>query len=107
MLEYVPNAPSVDVRLHQRGDETRIEVAVEDVGPGIPSAELKEMFKPPSVATPGAELESSAMGAGVLNAGEIVAAHGGTISVRSALGRGTTFWVRFPRVGEADGGHGS
>ncbi len=86
---------SVAVRAEQQG--SGIPVSVSDTGKGIPQVALPHVFltvstgptAPFRVATPGA-------GLGLAVAQEVVAAHGGTISVRSAEGRGTGFVVHLP-----------
>ncbi len=73
-------------------------IAVTDTGVGIPNNKLKQIFEPfiqlnnmPSGSAPGA-------GLGLSIVKRIVEMNGGTISVVSALGLGSTFTVRLPHI---------
>lgn len=70
-------------------------VTVRDDGRGIPEEERGRIFEPFFTTRPGGT------GLGLAVARRIVAAHRGTIDVRSAQGEGTTVEVRLPREGEA------
>ncbi len=74
------------------GDEVR--VTVTDTGIGIPADRLPHVFEPfyrvdPSRSAPGT-------GLGLALARQIVHDHGGTLTVRSVVGQGTTFTVGLP-----------
>jgi two-component system sensor histidine kinase PilS (NtrC family) len=64
--------------------------AVEDDGPGIPAPELGQIF------TPFFTTKARGTGLGLATVERIVDAHGGSIAVESAPGRGTRFTVRLP-----------
>jgi signal transduction histidine kinase len=70
-------------------------VQVNDRGVGIPAADLPRVFEPfhraVNVAT-----AFAGTGIGLASARQIVVQHGGTISVESAEGKGSTFTVRLP-----------
>jgi len=70
-------------------------VSVADTGIGIPESEQARIFKPFFTTKP------SGSGLGLAIASQIVVQHNGTISFRSAAGRGTTFEVRLPFTMEA------
>jgi signal transduction histidine kinase len=76
------------------GTGTRIEVT--DTGPGIPADLLPRIFDPWVTTKP----VGRGTGLGLSITREVVAAHDGTISVRSEAGRGTTFTIELP--GKAD-----
>ena len=79
----------LSVVLQQQGD--RVEVAVQDTGPGIPEHILPSLLKEPIKKDKG----SVGMGMGLLLAQTIVQAYGGDIYVSSTNPTGTTmvFWL--------------
>jgi len=81
----------------QRVDHWAV-ISVADGGVGIPAAELPHVFHPgyraSNVAT-----HFSGSGLGLAGARQIVAEHGGTISLDSQVGIGTTATVRLPLRG--------
>jgi len=87
-------APGTRVILRSRRDVDRLEFCVEDEGPGIDSADLPLIFEKFYRGKKGATLgKGSGMGLAIVRA--ILAAHGGSIEVKSSPGRGTQFrfWV--------------
>ena len=71
------------------------EICVEDNGPGIPDAELKNIF---SMFTRGSTAKGDQEGAGIGLAvvQRIVELHFGTVKVESTLNRGTSFIIALP-----------
>jgi two-component system sensor histidine kinase HydH len=65
-------------------------VQVSDTGRGIPAERLALIFRPY------ASSRSGGMGLGLATAKKIVEAHGGTISVHSEVGKGTSFTIEIP-----------
>ena len=94
--KYAPGRP-VEVEL--TADERSAWVAVRDQGPGIAAADQERIFHAFERAT--SYLEVSGFGLGLFIVQEIVEAHGGSIRLDSAPGRGTTFTVELPRSPEA------
>jgi putative PEP-CTERM system histidine kinase len=80
----------VTVRLARDGDQALVEVV--DDGVGMDPQFVRERLFKPFDTTKG----NAGMGVGVYETREFVRAHGGSIDVESARGRGTTFRVRFP-----------
>jgi signal transduction histidine kinase len=81
------------INITAQKDEKEIAISVEDTGIGISPEHLTHIFDrfyrvDESRATQGA-------GLGLAIAQEIVHAHGGAIEVRSTIGQGTIFTVRF------------
>lgn len=99
-LNYTPQhkGGSVVVKLETdyRG---RVLVAVADTGIGIAQKDLYHIFEPfyraETSRARGVGSGTSGLGLAIVN--EIVRLHRGTITVRSALGRGTTIELSFPR----------
>jgi signal transduction histidine kinase/ActR/RegA family two-component response regulator len=98
----------ITIELAQHGSQ--IELVVSDTGSGIPEHLLQQVFQP-FMTTKGALGGSTTPGTGLglaISYG-IVEGHGGTISVDSTAGHGTTMTVRLPiitelpRVAGADG----
>jgi signal transduction histidine kinase len=93
-VKYSPERRTVWVDLSEAGQ--RIMVRVRDQGLGIPAAEQREIFR--KFVRGAASKNASIRGAGVglAMAQQIVAAHGGDISVESEPGQGSVFTVLLP-----------
>jgi len=93
-IAHAPESKRVDVRVRRSGGEA--EVVVQDYGPGIPQADLPNLF---SRYFSGSGLEhdgDSGLGLGLFITDQLVRAHGGTIRADSQPGEGATFTVRLP-----------
>jgi hypothetical protein len=80
-------------------------LAVADTGPGIPADALPHVFERFYRADPAHSRTVEGTGLGLAVVSSIVRAHGGEISVDSAVGRGTTVSVTLPALalaGEGD-----
>jgi len=97
-LKFTPRGGVVDVEVTDSPDEAVIEVR--DTGPGILEAELPRIFERFYRGTNVGEARASGSGLGLAIARSIVEMHGGSIEVVSAVGRGTSFRARLPRLGE-------
>ncbi|HEX4381869.1 MAG TPA: HAMP domain-containing sensor histidine kinase, partial [Myxococcales bacterium] len=91
-LAYSPAETKVRVQLH--GGAHEVTLAVHNDGPPIPARRWESIFQPVQRAAAAA---GRSVGLGLYIAQSIVHAHGGTISVMSQAGAGTTFEVRLPR----------
>jgi signal transduction histidine kinase len=80
----------------EEADEPAVEIQVADRGPGIPPDEQAEIFKPFFRGALAQTMQIRGSGLGLSLVREIVAAHGGTVSVESQKGQETTFTVRLP-----------
>ncbi|MFW5875538.1 MAG: two-component system sensor histidine kinase NtrB [Myxococcota bacterium] len=69
-----------------------LEIRVTDNGPGIPEDQQQKIFEP-FFTTKG---EGKGTGLGLSIVRNIVEQHGGALTVRSAIGEGTTFVIRLP-----------
>ena len=104
---HTPAGTRVAVRLRDRGETVEIEVA--DDGPGIAPALRPGLFRRFTRGDASRHRAGGSTGLGLAIADAIVAAHDGSIDVRSATvgerpagGTGTTFTVRLPRARPAD-----
>jgi signal transduction histidine kinase/Na+/proline symporter len=95
-LKYAPGAP-VDVYVQGDGPNARLRVS--DQGPGISPADQERIFQ--AFERGRAHAGVSGLGVGLFVVREIVRAHGGSVTVESAPGQGTTFTVSLPRENAA------
>jgi two-component system sensor histidine kinase HydH len=65
-------------------------ISVEDTGIGIPEENLSKIFQPLFTTKP------KGQGLGLSVCKRLVEAHGGSITVKSEVGRGTTFTIEIP-----------
>lgn len=79
----------IDIRSFDSGPNITIEI--EDSGPGIPDHLLPKIFEPLFTT------RQTGTGLGLPSCKSIVEQHGGKISVKTALGKGTTFIVDLPK----------
>jgi two-component system OmpR family sensor kinase len=94
-LKHTPAGGQVAMKARPSTDEIVIHVA--DTGAGIPSEALPNIFDrfyQADISRPGIEKRGAGLGLAIVQ--EIVTAHGGRISVRSQVGKGTTFFVQLP-----------
>jgi len=93
--KYSPAASPIELRI--TADAQTVTVAVRDQGIGIPHDEQARIFERLHRAgNVGASV--SGFGLGLHIAREIVAAHGGTLTVESTPGAGSTFRMTLPRI---------
>ena len=76
--------------------DRKVYVAVKDSGIGIAADELPKLFTKFYRASNSAETQAKGTGIGLTFVKTIIEAHGGTISVSSKLGEGSTFVVELP-----------
>jgi two-component system NtrC family sensor kinase len=83
------------LRITTRPAADAVEIVIADTGPGIPPERLKKIFDPFFTT------KEKGTGLGLSVVYGIVERHGGTISVESEVGRGTTFTIRLPTPSRA------
>jgi signal transduction histidine kinase len=97
--KYDPSGSPVRIRVERCGD--LVCVAVSDQGIGIPAAALSEIFQRFYRAANADERHISGLGIGLYVVREIISLHGGTITVESAEGQGSTFTISLPLADQA------
>lgn len=88
------------VRVSARADGGAVVIAVEDEGPGIRPEDLPHIFEPFYRGRDAVDAQIRGSGLGLSLARRVVEAHGGTITVESRPGEGSTFSVRLPEAEE-------
>ncbi|HZV73030.1 MAG TPA: ATP-binding protein [Conexibacter sp.] len=96
-LKFTPLGGRVVVRLANDGAQARIEVA--DTGAGIAADDQPHLFDRFYRARSATVRSVPGLGLGLTIVRTIVEGHGGTVSVDSEVGRGTTFTILLPAVG--------
>jgi len=93
-LKYSPDGSKVIVKAEEQGNETQI--SIKDSGVGISQEDLPHIFEGFYRGKSGQEA-ASGHGIGLAVSRQIVEAHGGSISVESEAGKGSTFYIRLPK----------
>lgn len=94
-IKYTPPNGVVTVRLMRRGN--RWLVTVKDTGVGIAKKDFSKLFQQFSRIMNSRSDFVTGTGVGLYLAHHLTVLHGGTISVSSTKGKGSTFTVRLPR----------
>lgn len=93
-VKYTPEGKTVHLAAMDEKDGVRIEIS--DTGIGIPEDEIDNVFEEFFRATNAKKSEKDGTGLGLSLVKQIVERHGGSISVSSEEGRGSTFTVMLP-----------
>jgi two-component system osmolarity sensor histidine kinase EnvZ len=75
---------------------TRVEICVDDKGPGIPAAQREEVFRPFTRLDASRNPATGGVGLGLTIARDVARSHGGDISLSDAPGGGLRVLVRLP-----------
>jgi two-component system OmpR family sensor kinase len=111
-LVHTPAGTRITVRLAEDADGLLV-LEVADEGPGMAPADAARAFERFYRADASRNRSAGGTGLGLSIVDSLVAAHGGTVQLDTAPGRGTTVTVRLPRSGPPepailpDGGDGS
>jgi signal transduction histidine kinase len=83
------------IKVHVGGDESALVIQVHNDGEPIPPELLPQLFEPLRRGNRRSRIGNIGLGLFIVN--EVVRAHGGTVTVRSASDHGTTFTACLPR----------
>jgi signal transduction histidine kinase len=93
-IEAMPHGGTLSIAIDQTGEALRLEIT--DTGPGIGEEEAKNIFEPFYTT------KAQGLGLGMPYARKIIEQHGGTISLNSWIGEGTTISISLP-LGQQEG----
>jgi two-component system sensor histidine kinase BaeS len=94
-IKYTPKGGTLTVRTANTSDAIFIEV--EDSGPGISQDEQQKIFEPFYRGDQKKRIKQG-MGLGLSIAHDVIAAHGGKITLQSKPGQGSRFTIAIPRT---------
>jgi len=94
-LKYTPEGGRV--RVTAGSDSSQVFLTVEDNGMGIPDSDLPRVFERFYRVDKSRSRDLGVTGLGLSIVKHIIQLHGGTISVRSAVGTGSTFTIRLAK----------
>lgn len=86
------------IRVESNAETNTAEISVRDTGAGIPAEKLRQIFDPFYSTKQADEKGQGGTGLGLSLCREIIEAHKGRIRVESAVGKGTTFTLKFGLV---------
>jgi len=95
------------VRISAQGDGRTLRIAIEDRGLGIDAADRKHIFEPFFRGREAQSRQIQGSGLGLHLVQRIVQAHGGTVSVHSEPGKGSTFILVLPTAATTPSGAGA
>jgi signal transduction histidine kinase len=95
-LKFTPRQGRVRITLND--EPSRVILRVEDTGIGIPADAQEKIFLPFYQVDASLARQHPGAGMGLAIVKHVVEAHGGQVTVRSALGKGSTFTLVLPRT---------
>lgn len=93
-VRYTP--PGGQVRVHYQAVPAGVRVVVDDTGIGMPPEVQARVFEKFYRAPDARRMEARGLGLGLALVRQLVAAHRGTVEVKSSPGQGSTFSVTLP-----------
>ncbi|HJQ10137.1 MAG TPA: PAS domain-containing sensor histidine kinase, partial [Gemmatimonadaceae bacterium] len=86
------------INVHWEADDGDVMIDVTDTGRGIPADRLASVFEPFVQVGRSEEEQQQGVGLGLATSRELARAMGGDLTVKSEVGRGSTFTLKLPRV---------
>lgn len=87
-LQAMPDGGSLKISVYMDGEFIKIDIS--DTGGGIPAENLERLFQPLFTT------KKEGTGLGLIVVKNLTEASGGTVEVKSEIGKGTTFTLKFP-----------
>lgn len=97
-VKFTPDGGRITIKVFC--DDQSVWFDVEDTGAGIPEDQLEAVFERFRQVDDGLSRRASGTGLGLAMVQELSKLHGGTVTVKSKIGAGTTFTVTLPRTPE-------
>ena len=97
-IKYSPTGARVEAGLYRQGDQ--VQVVISDTGMGISKEDQERIFERFYRVDKARSRQMGGTGLGLAIAREIMELHGGRIWVESELGKGSRFWLTFPKIKE-------
>jgi two-component system cell cycle sensor histidine kinase PleC len=94
-LKFIDKGGKVSIAI-QRDSEGGLRVAVEDNGPGIDAADIPRILEPFTQMEDSLDRQHNGVGLGLPLTKAIIELHGGTLTIDSEAGSGTTATLCFP-----------
>ncbi len=93
-IRYTPEHGAITIAAH--AEPTAVVVTFSDTGAGISERDIPMLFDKMRITTPGSKHPGSRSGLGLPICKGIIELHGGTLTVQSKKGEGTTFTITLP-----------
>lgn len=93
--------PGGEIRASATANAGQVEITVIDDGPGLAASDAAQLFTPFFRSARAAKSAQRGAGLGLTVVKSIIEAHGGTIGVETASGKGATFRIQIPQNGHA------
>ena len=101
-MKFTPDGGSVTVSSGVDEEAQRLWVEVADTGCGIPAGDVDKVFDRFHQVDGGKGGKIQGTGLGLALSKELIELHGGTMTLRSTLGEGTTFRIEIPTLEASD-----
>ncbi len=95
-IKFTKSNTTVSLSINYSKDEERVEFQVKDYGIGIQNQDIDQLFKPFSQLDNSLSRKYEGTGLGLAIVFRLVGLHGGSLSVQSKLGKGSTFGFTLP-----------
>jgi two-component system sensor histidine kinase SenX3 len=97
-IRYTPSGGKIGAELESVGDEAVLRIT--DTGDGIPTRDIERVFERFYRVDNARSRATGGTGLGLAIVKHVVESHGGSVTVQSELGAGSTFTARLPVLGE-------
>lgn len=97
-LKFTPEYGAIEIDASWSAQDRCIEISVRDTGWGIPAEQLSTIFDPYARYEAHQPKVDAGVGLGLALCGNLVELNGGKISVKSTVGRGSTFTFTVPKA---------